>query len=243
MKKTEVSFDIGTSPPAIARYMQSAAIYDSSCSETARTLFVKGAQSAFLKISPKGTLEREYKMTDFLHSFQAAPKAIAYESDSAYDYLLTEVVSGDDGAEQLHLENPEKLAAVFGQYLKMLHSLPVEGCPYRNRTTELLNDAINKGIDLSAVHEIAYSPVDNVIIHGDYCLPNIIMDHFAFKGFIDLGDGGVGDRHNDLYWGLWTLRYNLKTDKYKDIFLDAYGREKIDAAGLNYFTRLMELAG
>ena len=101
MKKTEVSFDIGTLPPAIARYMQGATIYDSSCSETARTLLVKGAQSAFLKISPQGTLEREYKMTDFLHSFQAAPKAIAYESDSDYDYLLTEVVSGDDGAERV----------------------------------------------------------------------------------------------------------------------------------------------
>jgi kanamycin kinase len=39
---------------------------------------------------------------------------------------------------------------------------------------------------------------------------------------------GVGDRHYDLFWGIWTLNYNLKTDKYKDIFLDAYGRSLID---------------
>jgi len=78
-------------------------------------------------------------------------------------------------------------------------------------------------------------------ITGDYCLPNIIMDNFAFKGFIDVGYGGVGDRHYDLYWGIWTLQYNLKTDKYRDIFLDAYGRKLIDEDGLKYFTKLIQL--
>jgi kanamycin kinase len=75
-----------------------------------------------------------------------------------------------------------------------------------------------KGIDLSIANEYSYSPIDNVIIHGDYCLPNIIMDNFSFKSFIDLGDGGLGDRHNDIYLGLWTLNYNLKTDTYRDLF-------------------------
>jgi Aminoglycoside phosphotransferase len=72
-------------------------------------------------------------------------------------------------------------------------------------------------------------------------LPNIIMDNFAFKGFIDAGNGGIGDRHYDLYWGIWTLQYNLKTDKYRDVFLDAYGRKDIDDEGLKYFTKLIKL--
>ena len=50
---------------------------------------------------------------------------------------------------------------------------------------------------------------------------------------IDLGNGGVGDRHVDLYWGAWTLRYNLGTNAYRDRFLDAYGREKISRERLN----------
>jgi kanamycin kinase len=32
----------------------------------------------------------------------------------------------------------------------------------------------------------------------------------------------------DLYWAIWSLEYNLKTDRYTDYFLDQYGRENID---------------
>ena len=38
-------------------------------------------------------------------------------------------------------------------------------------------------------------------LHGDYCLPNLIMRDFQLEGFIDLGYGGIGDLHYDLYWG------------------------------------------
>lgn len=240
MERTEVSFDIETIPLTIKQYIKGATIYDRSCSENAKTLFVSGEEHAFLKISNKGSLEREYKMTKFLQKHNVAPNAIVYESDLDYDYLFTEAVSGEDGTAMRHIENPGKLACVFGEYLKMLHSLPIEGCPYDNRTNELLNEAHIKGIDLSVMNEYNYSAIDNVIIHGDYCLPNIIMDNFSFKGFIDLGYGGVGDRHYDIYWGIWTLNYNLKSDKYTDIFLHAYGRNDINDEGLNYFTKLIK---
>jgi len=55
-----------------------------------------------------------------------------------------------------------------------------------------------------------------------------MLDNWRFSGFIDLGNGGVGDRHIDLYWGAWTLRFNLKTDAWCSHFLDAYGRDRID---------------
>ena len=71
-----------------------------------------------------------------------------------------------------------------------------------------------------------------VLLHGDYCLPNIILDDWRFSGFIDLGNGGVGDRHVDIYWGAWTLNFNLKTDAYRDRFFDAYGRDKINSEAI-----------
>ena len=49
-----------------------------------------------------------------------------------------------------------------------------------------------------------------------------------FSTFIDVGLAGVGDKHIDLYWVLWSLNYNLKTDKYTDYFLEQYGKEKVD---------------
>ncbi|MFK5291701.1 aminoglycoside 3'-phosphotransferase, partial [Lactococcus lactis] len=39
---------------------------------------------------------------------------------------------------------------------------------------------------------------------------------------------GVGDRHIDLFWGAWTLNFNIGTDQYRDRFFDAYGRDRID---------------
>ena len=75
---------------------------------------------------------------------------------------------------------------------------------------------------------------NEVLIHGDYCLPNIMLDDWRFCGFIDLGDAGVGDRHIDLFWGRWTIGFNLRMigaydDKsYGERFFDAYGRDKIN---------------
>ena len=69
---------------------------------------------------------------------------------------------------------------------------------------------------------------NEVLLHGDFCLPNIILHSFRLSGFVDVGNGGVGDRHVDLFWGAWTLAFNLGTDAYRDLFFDAYGRELID---------------
>ena len=65
------------------------------------------------------------------------------------------------------------------------------------------------------------------LIHGDACLPNILQQAGHFSAFIDLNMAGAGDRHIDLYWALWSLGYNLKTEAYGDLFLDLYGREKV----------------
>lgn len=69
---------------------------------------------------------------------------------------------------------------------------------------------------------------NDTLLHGDYCLPNIMLDDWKFSGFIDVGCGGVGDRHIDIFWGVWTLYFNLKTNAYCDRFLDVYGRDSIE---------------
>ena len=65
----------------------------------------------------------------------------------------------------------------------------------------------------------------DTLIHGDACLPNVMADTGMF---IDMGLAGVGDKHIDLFWAIWSLQFNLKTDKYTDYFLDLYGRENVD---------------
>ncbi|NHN33384.1 aminoglycoside 3'-phosphotransferase [Paenibacillus agricola] len=241
MKRVETVCNIEALPLIIQEYAKAARIYDSSCSENARTFFLDGTVRSYLKLGKKGALEKESRMMDFVSREGLAPKVIAYISDVSEDYLLMEAVTGEDGVSGGHLDNPSKLAHVFGEYLRLLHSLPTTGCPYPSRTAEMLAEAQNKHADMEILKHLKGSPVDDVIIHGDYCLPNIIMEHYQFKGFIDLGSGGIGDRHYDLYWGLWTLAYNLKTDQYKDTFLDAYGKADINEDRLEFCSVLANL--
>jgi len=243
MNKTATVIDSGTLPLRIRPYLRNAKTYDSSCSETARTLYLEGEPRTFLKIAEAGKLAREERMTRFLHSHGLAPWVIEYVSEGGHDYLLTEALDGEDGIAARHLQEPSRLAAVFGESLRLIHQLPVKDCPIQGRTAEMIveseanislghrdNAIIPEDISVAArlFERLKALCRDEVVLHGDYCLPNIILRDFRLKGFVDLGTGGVGDRHYDLWWGIWTLEYNLKTDRYKDAFLDAYGREELD---------------
>jgi kanamycin kinase len=243
MIRTQISFDANTFPASLGQYVNNAKIYDSSCSKSAHTLYLEGDVKAFLKMAAAGKLLREKLMTDFMHSQGLAAKVLDYFSDESGDYLMTEALGGEDGIAEHHLADPQRLAACFGEYLQMIHRLPVHDCPFPGRTAEMIAESeanirrkyVDKSIlleDISRAEQdfnhLKHCGKDDVVIHGDYCLPNIIMQNFRLSGFVDLGTGGVGDRHYDLFWGIWTLQYNLKTDKYRTIFLDAYGRQQID---------------
>ncbi|WP_371836314.1 phosphotransferase [Bifidobacterium pseudolongum] len=72
----------------------------------------------------------------------------------------------------------------------------------------------------------------DALLHGDYYLLNIILDNWRFSGFIDLDHADLSDRHIDVFWGAWTLWFILRTDAYRNRFLDAYGRNVIDGGKL-----------
>lgn len=82
-----------------------------------------------------------------------------------------------------------------------------------------------------------------VLIHGDYCLPNIILNNRKFSGYIDLDCGGIGDRHIDVLWGIWTLNYNLGTIEYTNRFIDAYGRDMIEPEKLRMIAAMEMIGG
>ena len=69
--------------------------------------------------------------------------------------------------------------------LRAFHSVSAEDCPFE-----------------------AYVPGES-LVHGDACLPNIIVGDDGSNGYIDLGDMGVGDVEVDLSAAVWSLQYNL----------------------------------
>ena len=222
-------------------------VYDSSCSREAKVYFIDRDEGYYLKIAKRGTLGREAIMDKYFFSKKMGAPVLNYSALDR-DYLLTGRVVGEDLTHGDYTADGVWLADTMGTLLRSLHETDGGDCPVQDRVAEYLelakNNYISDNYDKSAFPDsFGYESADwawavlaegkgllkrDTLIHGDFCLPNIIMNGRQFSGYIDLGNAGIGDRHIDLFWGAWTLLFNLKTDKYRERFLDAYGRDKID---------------
>lgn len=247
MKRTPVMPDLNTIPEQFHSLLENRTVFDSSCSKEARVYYIETDGGLFLKAAPKGTLETEAKMNTYFHSLGLGAAVLSYQSGDM-DWLLTRRVPGEDCIFPAYLENPKRLCDTLAEALVLLHSQDFSQCPVPNRTETYLNTVhrAHAGGDCELdlfpegwgfpTPEAAWETVQqfekylktDTLLHGDYCLPNVMLDNWKFSGFIDVGNGGVGDKHIDLFWGVWTLNYNLKTDKFCNRFLDAYGRENFE---------------
>ena len=246
MKRTPITLNVTDFPQIFHPLLRDTRVYDSSCSPEARVIFLERDGGLYLKKASRGTLAREAEMARYFHKKGLTGEVLEYLSDDE-DWLLTARVAGEDCTHADYLANPARLCDLLAERLRILHDLDGMDCPVQNRMDAYLS-TVEKNFargayDLSfytedygrataeeLIHLVrehqAYFQNDT-LLHGDYCLPNIMLDDWHFSGFIDLGNGGMGDRHVDLFWGAWTLRFNLGTDAYRDRFFDAYGREKI----------------
>jgi kanamycin kinase len=239
--------DASAYPAELRPFLADAALFDSSCSPEAGVTYINKDNGYFLKSAPKGALEHESVLTRYFYGKGLSANPLLYISGER-DWLLTEKTSGDDCAASKYLEQPERLCDTLAELLRALHDADYTGCHVLNRTERYLANAergfranrFDPGLfqgrwSYSSAGE-AYRIIEtcghllqtDTLLHGDYCLPNIILDNWRFSGFIDLGNGGVGDRHIDLFWAMWTFVFNLKTDKYSERFIDAYGRANVD---------------
>lgn len=247
MKRTPIILSPEEFPQDYRSLLNGAQIYDSSCSPAAKVYFIDRDEGYYLKRSAKNSLRTEAELTAFYHQKGLATEVLSYLSADE-DWFLTRRVAGEDCTHSLYTDDPKRLCDTTATLLRQLHETDYSGCPVPDRIATYCQTADhnhrNGLYDTSlfpdnwgyASAEEAWSVVEqgrsslksDTLLHGDYCLPNIMLDNWRFSGFIDLGNGGVGDRHIDLFWGAWSLFFNLKTDAYRDRFFDAYGREKID---------------
>lgn len=238
-------------PGELVSLIGGALLFDSSGCSGCRTLFAARGAGLYVKIAPEGRLKDAARMQRYFHAKGFSVPVLLELSEGGRDFLAVAALPGRDGTAEEHLAEPARLAALFGEALRALHETDCSDCPAPDRTTYFLSsirdggflqshlDLLSPYIGPARVRDVFFElqkgkPLlkSDALLHGDACLPNLLIDGWRFSGFVDVADGGAGDRHYDLAWGLWTLCYNLKTAAYGARFLDAYGRDRIDPARL-----------
>ena len=244
-KANPLNINLNEFPQELYSYFQNTNVYDSSCSKDATVLYINSGY--YLKISDKDSLKNEYLNTKWFNSKGLSAEVIKYISFNNKDYLLTKEAPGKTC---LHfLNEPIQLCKALASILHKIHSLPIEDFPVKTRIDDyilLAETNYNKSLYDDHVllprfninsREEAWELVQknkhklkrDTVIHGDFCLPNILLNEkLELSAIIDVGNAGIGDKHIDLFWAVWSLNYNLKTDKYTECFLNAYGKDNFD---------------
>ena len=114
------------------------------------------------------------------------------------DWLVTRTLPGVPMYDSTLGWQPARVAYQLGVILRDLHAADATDCPFGTK---------KRG---------------NVLIHGDYCLPNVLVEDGRLSGLVDVGGSELGSPEKDLAAGVWTLQYNYGRG-FARTFLDAYG--------------------
>ena len=164
----------------------------------AGTVWRLEGQSGVVYVKRAGDLQDEHDRTVWLGGRLPAPEVLGLFHAFGDDWLLTRAMPGVPLHDPSLGWEPSAVARRLGEILRDIHAVDAAGCTFGRP---------GKG---------------HVLIHGDYCLPNVLVEDGRLSGLIDLGGAGLGDPQDDLAAGVWTLQYNYGPGHARE-FLDAYG--------------------
>ncbi len=177
--------------------------------------------------------ENEYRMMEWLCDKLPVPKILYREVEDGINYLLMTKVEGKMCCEVEILEDPQQVAKLLAEGLKMLWSVDVSQCPNSSGIEDVLRNAeIRVHNNLCSIEDAEpetygeggfdspkellnwlkeNKPTQELVFsHGDYCLPNILVTEDNVSGFIDLGRSGIADKYQDIALCYRSLAHNCK---------------------------------
>lgn len=203
----------------------------------------------------------EVERLNWLKDRLPVPQVLYYRQSPAGEYLLLSEVTGVMAYGEAFKSKPAEVVKRLAEGLKLIHSLDTSECPFdsgldsqleaaRQRLKDGLVDEADfdekrlgrKAPDLfEELLRTRPASEDLVFTHGDYCLPNIIIqpDCRKISGFIDLGRSGVADRYQDLALAARSLLFNLGPGLVGLLF-EEYGLKEVDWAKIEFYQLLDE---
>lgn len=186
-------------------------------------LFVKAVGPDADRLA-REVLNREVAALEWLadHDLGAPEVVETGTTEDGRRFLVTTAVRGRSAAEPWPQEQRGAVVDALARFAARLHSLPTDGCP----------------LDPTAEPD---APL--VVCHGDFMLPNVIIDPDTLEvsAIIDVGDLGVSDRHRDLSAMAWSLEGGLNPQygpAYAKRFLREAAGDAVDAARLAHHDAL-----
>jgi kanamycin kinase/aminoglycoside 3'-phosphotransferase-3 len=192
-------------------------------------------------------------------------------TQDGYSYLLMSRLSGEMACSDNNLNNIEDTIIALAKGLKLLWGVNTVDCPCSSTVSDKLAqvkyDIENDLVDMdnfdvetfttegfTDVHDL-YNYLDKnrpnedlVFSHGDYYLPNIFISNRDITGFLDIGNGGISDRWQDIALCVRTLRSRhmrfanrdeAEYQKYKELLFKELEIEP-DEDKIRYFILLYE---
>jgi aminoglycoside phosphotransferase len=218
---------------------------------------------SFLKVSPVSPVAElfaERERLDWLRGRLPVPQVLGYAAEDDREYLLLTAIPGiDTSSTELGMKNLD-VVRLLAQGLHMIHDVPIRDCPFDMTLNRALPET-ERNVKLGLVNEEDFDPErvsgspealfqlllssrpateDLVFTHGDYCLPNILVDDGQVSGFVDMGRAGIADRYKDIALAVRSIRHNCG-DPFVHPFLDEYGGLDPTADKIEYYMLFDEL--
>lgn len=224
-----------------------------------------------LKVEPIREDENsEYRMLEWLQGRLPVPEIVKFHSDGISNYLLMTRLPGKMACDPESIADGEKMVRLLAKGLKKIWMVDTEGCPRTvgldNKLEEALERVRNNQVDLDDAEPETFGPdgfenplalyeylrnnrpkEEPVLVHGDYCLPNIFFAKDEISGYLDLGNCGIGDKWKDIALAVRSIRHNLeeagKKEEYPSLyrsFFEELGLEP-DEEKIRYYILLDEL--
>jgi aminoglycoside phosphotransferase len=223
----------------------------------------EGRTARYLKWSPNylgRPLAPERDRLVWLAGRLPVPEVLHFSEEEDGDYLLLSEVPGRMACDPAL--DPARVVVLLAEGLRMIHAVPVADCPFDQRLAVTVEQArrhvLTRKVDEAAFDEprrgrtaqevfqevLKTQPAgeDLVFTHGDYCLPNVLLDHERWRigGFIDWDRGGVADRYQDLALAARSLTHNFDA-RWVPQLLEAYGLGHVDQEKAAFYQLLDEL--
>jgi kanamycin kinase len=225
----------------------------------------RDSETRFLKLAVEGwepSPSAERARLEWAAGRLPVPSVLDGGALEGIEWLLTTGLPGLDATVHPLRQDPGTLVPILAQGLRTFHETPAHDCPFDfslDVALDLVRRRVESGLvvpetdfheehhsftpELAMEHLESRRPQDEdlVLCHGDYCLPNVLIDDEGrITGYLDLGELGVADRWWDLAVATWSVTWNLGPG-WETLFLDAYGA-RLDPERNAYYRLMYDVA-